>query len=82
MTNLTSEQVKEKLIEMGGNEWNEKGFNRVYISQDIFNAVTGFGFSLNETKNKFYFDVEAGQLFTRKDGKKPAKRATLSDIEL
>lgn len=61
-------QEIKKLVEMGGIEWNNGDMNRVYLSQGLFNQITGIGYSLNEKKAKFYY--EDGKLY-RKMFKKP-----------
>lgn len=77
MNTLTIEDV----IEMGGNEWSKGDMKRVYISQDLFNALTGFGLRLNATKWKFYVDVKSGDMF-RTSGKKQVLEANISEIKV
>ena len=71
----------EKLIELGGNEWVKGDIKRVYITQDLFNKVTGFGLSLNISKWKFYVDTETSDLF-RTNGKKPVREGNLSGFTI
>ena len=62
--------VKEKLVNMGGNIYIEHGCDRVYISQAIFNVITGFCYRLNDSKHKFYYDVETRNVCRKTFGKK------------
>ena len=62
--------IKDKLIELGGKAYAEHGCDRVYISQSLFNELTGFGYRLNDSKNKFYYDNETGSLCRKTFGKK------------
>lgn len=76
MTTLTIENI----IKMGGNAWEKASMKRVYITQDIFNAITGFGVCLNAKKWKFYVDVNTGDVF-RTNGKKPVLATNISKLE-
>ena len=76
MTTLTI----EKLIELGGNSWEKGSLNRVYITQDLVNKITGFGLSLNNSKWKFYVDANSGEMF-RTNGKKPVLIGNISNFE-
>ena len=76
MTTLTI----EKIIEMGGNVWEKEDMSRVYITQEIFNKITGFGVCLNTKKWKFYVDQETGNIF-RTNGKKPVLETNISKLE-
>ena len=62
--------IKDKLLEMGGNAYVEHGCDRVYITQSLFNELTGFGYCLNDSKNKFYYNVETGNICRKTFGKK------------
>ena len=63
--------MKELLLSKGGKIWEKEGIERVYISLELFNEVTGLGYSLNETKNKFYFDVKLNCICRRYKTGKP-----------
>ena len=76
MTTLTIENI----IELGGNSWEKGDMKRVYITQEIFNKITGFGVTLNTTKWKFYVDVATGDIF-RTNGKKPVLEVNISKLE-
>ncbi len=62
--------IKDKLIEMGGNAYIEHGCDRVYITQSLFNELTGFGYCLNDSKHKFYYNVETDNICRKTFGKK------------
>ena len=70
----------EKIIELGGNEWEKGVMKRVYITQDLFNKITGFEVSLNKTKWKFYIDKITGDIF-RTNGKKPVFAANINTLK-
>ena len=72
--------IKDKLIEMGGKEYTEHNCNRVYLSQALFNAITGFGYRLNETKHKFYYDENKDSIY-RKTQAKPGKTKIYHEID-
>ena len=76
MTTLTI----ESLIEMGGSVWEKGDMTRVYITQETFNKITGFGVCLNVKKWKFYADVSTGDIF-RTCGKKPVLEINISKLE-
>ena len=57
---------------MGGIEYTDHKCDRVYLSQPLFNELTGFGYRLNETKHKFYYDAETDSI-CRKTQAKPGK---------
>jgi len=75
MNTLTIKDV----LKMGGNEWVKGEMKRVYITQELFNKITDFGFRLNNTKWKFYIDQATGDIFRTK-GKKPVREANISDF--
>ena len=67
--------LKNKIIEMGGNEWNKNSMERVYITNEIHNVLrkdkgldsVNFG----ERNNKVFFDVKANAVMRSYKGKKP-----------
>lgn len=71
MTNL-----KNKIIELGGNEWTKGEMERVYINNEILNILrkerelppVNFGAS----NNKIFFDVKLNAVMRSYKGKKPA----------
>ena len=63
--------LAEKAIEMGGKIWEKEGMKRVYISQEIFNKITDFGYRLNESKHKFYIDMKDDCIYRRTGNKRP-----------
>lgn len=71
MTNL-----KNKIIELGGNEWTKNDMERVYISNDIHNILReekGLGsVNFGERNNKVFFDVKANAVMRSYKGKKPS----------
>jgi hypothetical protein len=73
MTNLEN---KAKIITLGGNEWNSKGMERVYISNEVLNIlldeqdISAVNFS--ERNNKMFFDVKANAVMRSYKGKTPA----------
>lgn len=70
MTNL-----KNKIIELGGNEWVKDGMERIYITNDIHNALReekGLGpVNFGERNNKVFFDIKANAVMRSYKGKKP-----------
>lgn len=69
----------ENIIELGGNPWEKGSMKRVYITQELFNKITGFGLRLNTTKWKFYVDVATGDIL-RTSGKRPVTEANISKL--
>lgn len=68
--------LKNKMIELGGKEWAKNGMERVYISNDILNTLLtekGLGgVNFSERNNKIFFDVKANAIMRAYKGKKPA----------
>ena len=68
--------LKNKIIEMGGNEWDKNDMERVYISNDIHNILreekdlgaVNFG----ERNNKVFFDVKSNAVMRSYKGKRPS----------
>ena len=48
----------------------EHGCDRVYITQSLFNKITGFGYCLNDSKHKFYYNVETDNICRKTFGKR------------
>ena len=71
MTNL-----KNKMIELGGNEWAQNDMERVYINNDILNVLLTEkelgGVNFGERNNKIFFDVKANAVMRSYKGKKPS----------
>jgi len=63
------------MIELGGNEWEKNGMERVYINNDILNSLReerGLSTaSFGETNNKIFFDVKANAVMRSYKRKKP-----------
>ena len=70
-------EIKTKLIELGGKEWNNHGKERVYIDSNIYNKFvlehTGEeeGVRYGERNNKIFYDVEQNAIMRSYKGKKP-----------
>ena len=64
-------ETKNKVIELGGNEWNKNGMERVYITCDILNKLSSEGASYGERNNKIFLDVKTGKIMRSYKGKKP-----------
>lgn len=68
-------ELKNKIIEMGGNEWERGEMSRVYITNDILNKLRdekGLSpVSYGERNNKLFFDVSANAIMRSYKGKKP-----------
>jgi hypothetical protein len=56
MTNEITKSAEQQLIELGGNLWEKGSMRRVYLSLDVLNSITGLGWYLNSSHNKFYFE--------------------------
>ena len=61
--------TKQDFLKLGGNEWNQHGKERVYISAEAFNEIAETSFS--EKTNKFFFDCQTNALMRSYKGKKP-----------
>ena len=69
------EDLKSKIIDLGGKEWIKNEMHRVYINNSILNVLldelnkgpVNFG----ETNNKIFFDVKANAVMRSYKGKKP-----------
>ena len=48
----------------------EHGCDRVYITQSLFNEITVFGYCLNDSKHKFYYNAETGNICRKAFGKR------------
>ena len=70
------ENIKNKLIELGGKEWIKNDMERVYISNEILNVLqeeknlmkSNFG----ENNNKIFLDVKKNAVMRSYKNKKPA----------
>lgn len=69
-------ELKNKMIELGGKEWIKGDMDRVYISGEILNKLEdekGFGkSSFGASNNKIFFDVKLNAVMRSYKGKKPA----------
>ena len=65
-----NEQIKKEIIELGGKEWSNHGKNRVYMTCEIFNKVTKSACRLNDSKNKFFYDLDQNAILRSYKGKK------------
>ena len=69
-------ELKNRIIELGGNEWNKNGMERVYISNDVHNVLReekGLGaVNFGERNNKVFFDVKANAVMRSYKLKKPS----------
>lgn len=69
-------ELKSKIIELGGKEWIKDGMERVYIDSSILNVLrdeqglppVNFG----ARNNKIFFDVKSNAVMRSYKGKKPA----------
>ena len=74
MNNL---EIKNKIIKLGGKEWNKNDISRVYITCDILNAlreeVNESEFfqpvSYSKSNNKFFYDVKENAVMRTYKGK-------------
>jgi len=65
------ESIADRLIAMGGNLWEKGDMKRIYIDLKTFNEVTGYEYSLNESKNKFYLDLKDNCIYRRYNNGRP-----------
>lgn len=68
--------LKNKIIELGGNEWAKNDMDRVYINNDIHNTLREekglSSINFGERNNKVFFDVKANAVMRSYKGKKPS----------
>jgi hypothetical protein len=70
------DDLKSKIIELGGKEWIKNDMERVYISNEILNVLqegrnlmkSNFG----ENNNKIFLDVKKNAVMRSYKNKKPA----------
>lgn len=67
MTNLNAEQI----LEVGGKLWEKGEMKRIYMTCAQFNQVTGRHYSLNDEKNKIFYDFATNAIMRSYKGKKP-----------
>lgn len=70
MTN--SNKIVNKLKAMGLQVWDKNGKKRIYMSCAQYNEITGCNYSLNNQKNKIFYDFEANAIMRSYKNKKPS----------
>ena len=69
------EDLKSKIIDLGGKEWIKNDMHRIYINNSILNVLLGElskgPVNFGETNNKIFFDVKANAVLRSYKGKKP-----------
>lgn len=68
--------MKDKIIKLGGKEWNKYDKERVYITPDIFNILLAEkgedrGGNYSTRNNKIFYDIKANAIMRSYKGKKP-----------
>lgn len=64
-------QITEKLLEMGCKIWEKGSIKRIYMTVAQFNEATGRTYSLNENNNKIFYDYAANAIMRSYKGKRP-----------
>lgn len=64
-------QITEKLLEMGCKIWEKGSIKRIYMTVEQFNTVTGRTYSLNDSNNKIFYDYAANAIMRSYKGKRP-----------
>ena len=60
---MSKETAEDSLIKLGGRAWEKFGMKRVYLSLNVLNSITNFGWNLNEKYNSFYY--ESGKIIRK-----------------
>lgn len=63
--------IAERLFGMGLKTWEAHGKKRIYMSVAQFNEVTGANYTLNDRKNRIFYDFEANAILRSYNGKRP-----------
>lgn len=63
-------QIADKLLEMGCKVWEKGNYKRIYMTVAQFNEVTGRTYSLNEKNNKIFYDFATNTIMRSYKGKK------------
>ncbi|WP_111861110.1 hypothetical protein [Acinetobacter sp. CFCC 10889] len=63
--------IADLVLSVGGKVWEQHGFKRIYMTVAQFNTVTGNQYTLNDAKNKIFYDFAANAILRSYNGKKP-----------
>lgn len=69
-------ELKAKIIELGGKEWNKGEMERIYITNEILNVLLNekglANVNYGERNNQIFFDVKKNAIMRSYKSKKPA----------
>ena len=63
--------IVDDLLAMGLNIWEKAGNKRIYMTVKQFNEITGYNYTLNDSKNKIFYDFKTNAIMRSYNGKAP-----------